>query len=123
MRILIVDDNVDSADSLAMLLRLMGHDVHTAYDGQSALDAVPDYHPTLMLLDIGLPRVDGYEVARRLRLDAANQDLFLIAMTGYGLDEDRRRSSEAGFNAHLVKPVDLDVLATMVAKLREKATR
>jgi len=123
MQILVVDDNVDSADSLAMLLRLMGHHVRTAYDGPGALDAVEERRPDLLLLDIGLPRVDGYQVAAQLRRDEANRHLFLIAMTGYGLEEDRRRSQEAGFNAHLVKPIDLDALTTLLTKLPTLAAR
>ena len=123
MRILVVDDNVDSADSLALLLRLMNHDVQTAYDGQKALEAARSHRPQLMLLDIGLPRLDGYEVARRLRQDEVHRDVFLIAMTGYGLEEDRRRSHEAGFNAHLVKPVDLDALTALLTKLPLAARR
>jgi PAS domain S-box-containing protein len=110
-RILIVDDNVDSAESLALLLNLNGHDVHTAGDGPSALLAAQAHRPEVILLDIGLPRMDGYEVARRLRQDFP--PMILIAMTGYGQDDDRRKARAAGFDHHLVKPVDPNELVSL----------
>jgi signal transduction histidine kinase len=116
-RILLVDDNVDGAASLAMLLRELGHEVRVAHNGPAALEAVGDFEPEVVLLDIGLPGMDGYEVARRLRRQPALKDLLLVALTGYGQDEDRRRSHEAGFNLHLVKPLDLDVLPGIFALL------
>jgi CheY-like chemotaxis protein len=116
-RILVVDDMRDSADSLTMLLRLAGHEVVTAYDGEAGLDMARRWQPDVVLLDIGLPRLDGYEVARQLRRDTGLRKALVVAMTGYGKDEDRRRSQEAGFNAHLVKPVDLDELARLIAAL------
>jgi PAS domain S-box-containing protein len=116
-RILVVDDNRDSADSLTMLLRLAGHEVVTAYDGEVGLDVARRWQPDVVLLDIGLPRLDGYEVARQLRRDKGLRKALVVAMTGYGKDEDRQRSQEAGFNAHLVKPVDLDELARLIAAL------
>jgi signal transduction histidine kinase len=109
-RVVVVDDNVDSAESLATLLHLSGHDVRTAHDGLAAIDLIREYCPDAVVLDIGLPRIDGYEVARRLRRDASLPSLRLIAMSGYGQDEDRRRSHDAGFDHHLVKPVDLEEL-------------
>ncbi|HEV3303672.1 MAG TPA: ATP-binding protein [Planctomycetaceae bacterium] len=109
-RILVVDDSVDSAESLAKVLRVLGHVVHTAYDGQSALEAARLNAPDIVMLDIGMPRMDGFEVARRMRNDPALKDVFLVALTGYGQDEDRRHSQKSGFNAHLVKPVLLDHL-------------
>ncbi len=114
-RILVVDDNVDAAESLRMLLSLEGHEIWLAHDGPAALRAAQDMQPDVVLLDIGLPRMDGYEVARRLRQLPEMERLLLVALTGYGQDDDRRRSHEAGFNAHLVKPVDLDGLRTALA--------
>ncbi len=114
LSVLVVDDNRDSADSLALLLRSWGHEVRTAHDGQSGLKAALSIRPQLVLLDIGLPGVDGYEVARQLR-DEFGRGVRLVAMTGYGQEEDRRRSRDAGFDRHLVKPVDLAVLREVLA--------
>jgi PAS domain S-box-containing protein len=105
-RVLVVDDNRDAAESLALLLRLKRHEVQVAYDGPEALEAARRHHPEVVVLDIGLPRMDGYEVARRLRQEPGLEKTTLIALTGYGRDEDRRRSQEAGFDRHLTKPVD-----------------
>jgi len=113
-RVLVVDDNVDAADSLAMLLRLTGHTVWTAYGGPSALEAAERHRPEVVLLDIGLPGMDGYEVARRLRSGAAAAAT-LLALTGYGQETDRRKTHEAGFDHHLVKPVDPDDLVRLFA--------
>jgi CheY-like chemotaxis protein len=109
-RILVVDDNRDSADSLARLLELMGHETAIAYDGPSAVETADEYRPEVMLLDVGLPGLDGYEVARRIRAQEWGKSITLIAATGWGQPEDRRRSREAGFDHHLVKPIDLDDL-------------
>jgi signal transduction histidine kinase/CheY-like chemotaxis protein len=114
MRVLVVDDNVDGAVSLARLLKLSGHDVRLAYDGPTALVAADEFRPNAILLDIGLPGMDGFEVARRLRRQQSNQELILVAVTGYGRDEDRARSHEAGFDHHLVKPVDVDILRNLL---------
>src|SRR5262249_4644033 len=105
-RVLIVDDNVDSAESMAVLLRLYGHDVRLAHDGEAALEEARAFRPDVMFLDLSLPKMDGYEVARRLRLEPAMSGVTLVAMTGYGQEEERRRTQEAGFNLHLVKPVN-----------------
>jgi signal transduction histidine kinase/ActR/RegA family two-component response regulator len=106
-RILIVDDNRDAADMLAMLLQLSGHETHTAHDGVEAVEATSRLQPDLVLLDIGLPRLNGYEAARRIREQHKQRGCpVLVALTGWGQDEDRRRSEEAGFDAHLVKPMD-----------------
>jgi signal transduction histidine kinase/DNA-binding response OmpR family regulator len=116
-RILVVDDNRDSALSLAMLLQLAGNEVETAHDGPDALQAAGRFHPDVALLDIGLPRMDGYELARRLRRLPGLKRVRLAALTGYGSEEDRRRSREAGFNYHLVKPIEMETLQTLLANL------
>src|SRR5262245_20767180 len=116
-RVLVVDDNVDSAESLAVLLRLYGHDVRLAHDGEAALEEARSFRPDVLFLDISLPKMDGYEVARRLRLDPAMGGLTLVAMTGYGQEEERRRTREAGFHSHLVKPVDFDMLQELLSSL------
>ncbi len=115
-RVLVVDDNTDSADSLAVLLKVAGHEVRTAYEGPAALRAAAAFRPEVVLLDIGLPRMDGYAVARRLR-EEVGLKAALVALTGYGQDEDRCRSQEAGFDAHLVKPVEPAELLALVATL------
>jgi PAS domain S-box-containing protein len=106
VRVLIVDDNIDSADTLTEMLRASGHDVDTAYDGAAALGAVDSHRPEVVLLDIGLPKVNGYDVARKIRQRDPQRRIVLVAVTGWGQDEDRRRSQHAGFDHHLVKPVD-----------------
>lgn len=115
-RVLVVDDNVDAADTLATLVRLSGHEVRTVYDGPAALAAAQEYHPEVVLLDIGLPGLDGYEVARRLRRQTEGEQVLIAAVTGYGQDQDRLRSQQAGFDAHLVKPVELAALHALFAK-------
>jgi signal transduction histidine kinase len=115
LRVLIVDDNRDAADSLAMLLQFEGRQTLCAYSGEAALQQVATFEPQLVLLDIGLPGLDGYEVARRLKADFPK--LRVIALSGYGQVEDRQRSAAAGFDAHLVKPVDLDALKRALTPL------
>ena len=115
-RVLVVDDNEDAAASLGELLELWGHEVQTAYDGKHALAMARTWQPEIVLLDIGLPGMDGYEVAQRLREDPATSSAFLIAITGYGQEEDRRRSQEAGFDQHLTKPVALERLQDLLYK-------
>ncbi len=114
--VLIVDNNQDTADTLALLLRHVGHEVRTAYDGPAALDLARARPPEVVLLDIGMPGMDGLEVARRLRQDLGLKQALLVALTGYGQEEDRRRSREAGFNAHLVKPADMRALERLLAR-------
>jgi signal transduction histidine kinase len=114
-RVLIVDDNRDAAKGLALLLRLMGHDVDTAHDGLQAVERATTFQADAILLDIGMPRLNGYEAARRIREQRQN-GLLLVALTGWGKDEDRRLSEEAGFDAHLVKPVDLAALEKLLAE-------
>lgn len=116
-RILIVDDNADSADSLAMLLQLGGHEAHTAYDGPQGLEAAARLQPDVMLLDLGLPGMDGCEVCRRVRQQPWARRALLVAVTGWGQAADRQRSQEAGFDAHLVKPVELQALEKIIAGL------
>jgi len=115
LRILVVDDNQDSANSMAMLLEYDGHTTHTAYDGLEAVEAVDTFRPDVVLLDIGLPTLNGYEACRRIREQASDQTIRLIALTGWGQDEDRKKTAEAGFDAHLVKPVDYDQLLKLLA--------
>src|SRR6185436_17409260 len=98
LRVLVVDDNVDTAGSLAMLLEATGHEVWKAHDGPAALDAALRYRPNVILLDLGLPGLNGYEVAKRLRQQLVFQNVVLVAMTGYGQETDRQRSLDAGFN-------------------------
>ena len=117
-----VDDNVDAAQTLAMLLKASGHDVRTAYDGPTALEAALDYRPNVVLLDIGLPGLDGFEVAKRLRQQPDLSSVVLVAMTGYGQESDRQRSQDAGFNHHLVKPADFRKVQQILATVSEKAT-
>ena len=116
-RVLVVDDNIDSADSIAMLLQVSGHDVRVAYSGPDALETAAEYQPDIVLLDIGLPGIDGYEVARRLRSHAQLERVKLIAVTGYGQEADRLHSQEAGFDYHLVKPVDAQKLQDLLVEL------
>jgi signal transduction histidine kinase/DNA-binding response OmpR family regulator len=116
-RVLVVDDNADGAESLALLLRLSGHHVQIAHDGLAALESAQSFRPEIVLLDIGLPGVDGYEVARRLKQDPVTQTIHIIAVTGYGQEADRLRAQEAGFDHHLVKPVDPEVLPGLLASL------
>jgi CheY-like chemotaxis protein len=116
-RVLVVDDNRDAAESLEMLLRLMGAEVHSASDGRSALEAMRRHRPSVVVLDIGLPDMDGYEVARQARLEPWGGEPALIALTGWGEEEDRRRSREAGIDHHLVKPVDFAALEKLLRGL------
>jgi PAS domain S-box-containing protein len=116
-RILVVDDNRDSADSLAMLLKLTGHEAQIAHDGVEAVEAAAKFQPDVILLDIGLPKLNGYEAARRIREQQGKKGLVMVALTGWGQEEDRRRSEEAGFDAHMVKPVDHDALTKLLAEL------
>ncbi len=113
-RILIVDDNVDAANSLSELLKMDGHETRPVFSAEEALSLADAFNPEIVLLDIGLPRMDGYEVARRLRLSPLHGRTTLIALTGYGQQEDLDRAQAAGFDAHLVKPVDLAALTKLL---------
>jgi CheY-like chemotaxis protein len=110
-----VDDNRDAAETLAQYLALMGHDVAVEFDGATALGAFERRRPEVVVMDIGMPGLNGYDVARRLRRLPGGDRVLLIAMTGYGQDEDRRRSREAGFDYHLTKPVDPAALQALLA--------
>jgi CheY-like chemotaxis protein len=114
-RILVVDDNRDSATSLATLLQMTGNDTQTAYDGLEAVEQAEAYRPDVILLDIGLPEMNGYDACREIRRQPWGKEVVVIALTGWGQDEDRRKSKDAGFNAHLVKPVDYAALLKLLA--------
>jgi len=122
-RVLIVDDNRDAAEWLATLLSLSGHETHIALDGDQAVKAAERLLPDAILLDIGLPRIDGYEVCRRIREQPWGRGLMIVALTGWGQEEDRQKSKEAGFNTHLVKPVDDEVIMNLLASLPSSMTR
>lgn len=117
LRVLVVDDNVDAAQSLALLLQLSRHEVHTAHDGPTALEAASAFRPNVVLLDIGLPKLDGYAVARTLRQQPVHKHVVLVAMTGYGQDSDRQNSRAAGFDHHMVKPVDFGKVLQILANV------
>jgi PAS domain S-box-containing protein len=116
-RILVVDDNRDSAESLAMVLTIMGNETHMAHDGVAAVEAIEKHRPEVVLLDIGLPKLSGHDVCRRVREQSWGKDIVIIALTGWGQEEDRRKSREAGFDGHLVKPVDHAALLELLSSL------
>ena len=113
---LIVDDNRPTANSLATILRVWGHEVSVAHDGFAALEAASEFNPQVVLADVGLPRMDGYELARQLRLLPGLENVALIAVTGYGQESDIRLAEQAGFNHHLLKPLDPYGLERMLAR-------
>jgi CheY-like chemotaxis protein len=116
-RILVVDDNRDAVEFLTMLLNLAGYKTDAALDGLQAVDAAARFRPDVILLDIGLPKLNGYDVARKIREQPWGKDVVLVALTGWGQEEDRRRSQEAGFHHHLTKPVDPQTLTKLLARL------
>jgi CheY-like chemotaxis protein len=118
LRVLVVEDHADSAATLAVLLRLHGHEVDVAPDGPTALRIAAQNPPDVALLDIGLPGMDGFEVARRLQEQAAGKMPLLVAVTGYGQEEHRRRSKQAGIDLHLLKPVDPEELKKLLARFK-----
>jgi PAS domain S-box-containing protein len=122
-RILVVDDNRDSATSLALLLKLIGNETHTAHDGLEAVEAAERFRPDAVLLDIGLPKLNGYDACRRIREQLWGKHMLLVALTGWGQEEDRRRSKVVGFDQHMVKPVDLDALQAMLAALGDTSRK
>jgi CheY-like chemotaxis protein len=116
-RVLVVDDNADAAESIGVLLQLWGHEVRLAHGGEEAHQAASQFQPQVVLLDIGLPVLDGYEVARRLRRRTGGSDAVLVALTGYGQESDRHKAREAGFDHHLTKPVEPEALQDLLASL------
>lgn len=116
-RLMVIDDNKDAAESMSMLFELWGHEVLCTYDGRAALEAAAKYRPDAVFLDIGLPGMDGYEIAERLREIPESSRTVLVAITGYGQDEDRRRSREVGIDHHLVKPVAPETLHKLLDSL------
>ena len=120
-RVLLVDDNRDSVESLALLLALSGYETETAHDGLEAVRLAASWRPDVVLLDIGLPKMNGYEVCRAIRAEPWGRDVPVIALTGWGQDEARQRTAEAGFTAHLVKPVDFPKLTQILAEVRAQA--
>ena len=124
LRVVIVEDNDDSRMMLCELLELSGFECHSAADGKAGLEVIGELKPDVALVDIGLPGLDGLEVARQLRQDPSNDELMLIALTGYGQREDRDAARRAGFDTHLVKPVDFDALRGLLrAHAAKRATR
>jgi CheY-like chemotaxis protein len=121
--VVVVDDNQDAAESLETLLVLWGHQARSAQDGPSALALVAEFQPEIILLDIGLPGMDGYEVARQIRALPAGRNALIVAVTGYGRSSDRLQSQEAGFDHHLVKPVQPEVLQELIASARLERTQ
>ena len=120
-RVLVVDDNRDSADTTTAILRLLGNEVEAAYSGSGAIELARQFLPNVVLLDIAMPDIDGFETLKRLRAVPGQQKVFAIAMTGYGTQEDKRRTLDAGFDAHLTKPVELDALVTLLNAARDRA--
>jgi CheY-like chemotaxis protein len=122
-RVLVVDDNRDGAESLALLLSVGGHEAHVAHDGLAAIEAARRLQPDALLLDIGLPGLNGYEVCRRIRSEPWGSGIVLVAVTGWGQEEDLRRSRDAGSDTHMVKPVDPSRLMALLASLPSRALR
>jgi len=117
-RVLVVDDNPDVVESLALFLQVTGHEVETAHDGLEAVESAERYRPDLVLLDLGMPRLDGYAACRSIRGYPWGRDMVIVALTGWGQDDDRRKTEEAGFDGHLVKPVDPGTLQRLLADPR-----
>ena len=120
LRVLVADDNMDAAASLALVLEMKGHHVRTVHDGVEAVQAAASFQPDIVILDIGMPRLDGYEACRQIRAQPGSGDMLIIALSGWGQVEDKQRSKEAGFNHHLVKPADVGAIEEL---LRARATR
>ena len=116
-RILVVDDNRDAALSLAMILKLMGHDSRIAEDGLQAIQVASEYHPELVFLDIGMPRMNGYDACRAIRQLPGGDGMYIVALTGWGQDEDRRKSKDAGFDEHFTKPADPNLITQLLESL------
>jgi CheY-like chemotaxis protein len=120
--VLVVDDNRDSAESLAILLRLSGNEVRTAHDGLEAVAVAGAYRPDLILMDVGMPRLNGLLATRRIREQPWGKDVVIIALTGFGQDGDRQQSTDAGCDGHLVKPVDLAALEQLLSEMTAKTS-
>jgi CheY-like chemotaxis protein len=118
LRVLIADDNDDIAESLAMLIEELGHETRTARDGADALATSAAFHPDVAILDVGMPKLDGYEVGQRIRAEPWGNKVMLVALTGWGQPDDRRRSAEAGFDQHLVKPASIDAIERLLETAR-----
>jgi CheY-like chemotaxis protein len=118
-RILVVDDNQDTADSLALMLEALGHEARTAYDGARAIVVADEFRPDVILMDIGMPRFNGFQAAQRIRAQPWADRVVLIAITGWARDEDKRCSKEAGFDAHLTKPIDLELLFRLLSAMNQ----
>jgi len=116
-RILVIEDNRDAADTIKLFLNLEGYEVQAVYNGSDGLEAARNFRPRVILCDIGLPGIDGYQVVRRLRQDAEFSSIYAIALTGYGRDEDQKNARDAGFNLHLIKPIDYNNLRNTLAAL------
>jgi CheY-like chemotaxis protein len=114
-RVLVADDNADSALSLAMILKFMGHETQTAHDGLTALELAETFRPEVAILDLGMPRLNGYELCHRIRQQPWGKSMLLVALTGWGQEDDRRRTQEAGFDHHIVKPIDTATLQRLLA--------
>ncbi|MCY7319415.1 MAG: response regulator, partial [Ramlibacter sp.] len=117
LRVLVVDDNIDAADTLAALLEMSGHAIRVANEGYQAIEMAQDFRPQVVFLDIGLPGMNGYEIARRLRQMPVMEGAVLVALTGWGTREDRERSSQAGFDHHLTKPADINAVESLLSAL------
>jgi CheY-like chemotaxis protein len=122
-RVMVVEDNPDGLETLVALLEMLGHQSAGAADGGEALKVAAEFRPEVILLDLGLPVMDGFEVARRLRQDDRFKGVFIAALTGWGADGDRRRTAEAGFDAHLTKPVELPALEAVLARGTQGVSR
>ena len=122
-RVLIVDDNIDAAETLAMMLELLGQQTRQAHEGMGAIQAAQDFQPELIFMDIGLPGLSGHEVASKLRGELGMRDTFIVALSGYGTEEDRRKSMRAGFDSHVVKPLDPSALPEILAQADRRRER
>jgi CheY-like chemotaxis protein len=122
-RVLVADDNLDAAESLAMLLTMMGHEVRAAHDGLQAVEQAEQFRPDLILMDVGMPRLDGLQAATQIRATPWGASPVIVALTGWGQEADRKRSKEAGCNEHLVKPLDIERLSTLLSQLPDTSAR
>jgi CheY-like chemotaxis protein len=121
-RVLVVDDNQDAASSLALLLTMLGHEVQTANNGLEALDAIQSFDPGVVFLDLGMPGMSGYEVADRARAMSGGRESVLVALTGWGQESDRQRTRQAGFDYHLVKPVERSTIEALLSEIQSQST-